>query len=299
MPSKITSDLSFGLQFDLVNTNYINVKLLDFVSCLSFKRIHFREIYNVENYGKEPWISSCGRIKNDPKLGFNPWIGKISWRREWIPTPVFLPGESHGQRNLVGYSTWDHKESDRPEKLTLTLSVQFSCSAMFNCLWPHGLQHSRLPCPSPTPGTYSNSCLSSQWCHPTNSSSVVPFSSCLQSFPPSGSLPMSHFFTSGDQNIGASTSASVLTMNFRMDWFDLLAVLGTLKSLLQLHSSKASVLQQSAFFMVQLSHPYRTKGKTIIFTRWTFVSKVMSLLFNMLPRLVIDFLQGASFFFFF
>ena len=109
MPSKITSDLSFGLQFDLVNTNYINVKLLDFVSCLRFKRIHFREIYNVENYGKEPWISSCGRIKNDPKLGFNPWIGKISGRREWIPTPVFLPGESHGQRNLVGCSPLGYK----------------------------------------------------------------------------------------------------------------------------------------------------------------------------------------------
>ena len=101
---------------------------------------------------------------------------------------------------------------------------------------------------------------------------------------------MSHFFTSGDQNIGASTSASVLTMNFRMDWFDLLAVLGTLKSLLQLHSSKASVLQQSAFFRVQFSHLYMTTGKTITLTRWTLVNKVLSLLLTILSRLVITFL---------
>ena len=105
---------------------------------------------------------------------------------------------------------------------------------------------------------------------------------------------MSHFFTSGDQNIGASTSASVLTMNFRMDWFDLLAVLGTLKSLLQLHSSKASVLQQSAFSIVQLLHPYMTTGKTIALTRWTFIGKVMSLFFNMLSRLSIAFLPSSK-----
>ena len=100
----------------------------------------------------------------------------------------------------------------------------------------------------------------SQWCHPTISSSVVPFSSHLQSFPASGSFQMSQFFTSGGQSFGVSPSASVL-VSFRMDWLDLLAVQGALKSLLQHHSSKASILQCSAFFIVQLSHPYITTGK--------------------------------------
>ena len=93
-----------------------------------------------------------------------------------------------------------------------SISVQFSCSLMSDCLWPHGLQHTRLPCPSPTPGACSNSCPLSQWCHPTILSSVIPFSSCLQSFPAPGSFPMSHFFTSGGQTIGVSASASILPM---------------------------------------------------------------------------------------
>ena len=108
---------------------------------------------------------------------------------------------------------------------------------------------------------------------------------------------MSQFFTTGGQSIGVSASASVLPMNiqdFRMDWLDLLAVQGTLKSLLQHHSSKASILQRSAIFIVQLSHPYMTTGKTIALTRWTFAGKVMSLLFNMLSRLVITFLPRSK-----
>ena len=124
----------------------------------------------------------------------------------------------------------------------------------------------------------------------------VPFSSCLQSFPASGSILMSQFFTSGGQSIG-SFSFSISTSNeysglisFRMDWFDLLAVQGTLESLLQHHSSKASILWRSAFFMVHLSHPYMTTGTTIAWTRWTFVGKMMSLLYNMLSRFVIAFL---------
>ena len=117
---------------------------------------------------------------------------------------------------------------------------------------------------------------------------VVRFSH-LQSFPASGSFLMSQFLSSDGQSIGASASASVLPMNtqlisFRMNWLGLLAVQVTLKSLLQHHSSKASILQCSAFFMVQLSHPYMTTGKTISLTRWTFVSKVMSLLFKMLSH---------------
>ena len=115
----------------------------------------------------------------------------------------------------------------------------------------------------------------------------------------SGSFQMSQFFALGGQSIGVSASASVLPMNtglisFRMDWLDLLAVQGTLKSLLQHHSSKASVLRCSAFFTVQLSHPYMTTGKTIALTRWTFVGKVMSLLFNVLSRLVIAFLPRSK-----
>ena len=100
----------------------------------------------------------------------------------------------------------------------ISQSVQFSSSVMSDSLRPHG--HARLPCPSPTPGVYSNSCPSRQWCHPTISSSVVPFSSCLQSFPASGSFQISQFFTSGGQSIGASASASVLPMNIH-DWFPL------------------------------------------------------------------------------
>ena len=96
----------------------------------------------------------------------------------------------------------------------------FSHSVVSDSLWPHRLQHSRLPCPSPTPGAYSNSCPLSWWCHPTISSSVIPFSSCLQPFSASGSFQMSQFFTSGGQSIGVSASASVLSMNIQ-DWFPL------------------------------------------------------------------------------
>ena len=174
-------------------------------------------------------------------------------------------------------------------------SVQFSHSIMSDSLTPHGLQHARLPCPSPTPRAYSNSC------HPTISPSVFPFISPLQSLPASGFLPMSQFFASGGQSIGASASASLLPMNIQ-DWFPLgctslisLRFKRTLTSLFQHHSSKASLLRPSAFFMVQLSHPYMTTRKTIALTRWTFVSKIMSLLFNMLYWFVIAFLPRSKY----
>ena len=99
-------------------------------------------------------------------------------------------------------------------------SVQFSHSVVSDSLWPHGLQHARPPCPSPSPGVYSNSCPLSQWCHPTISSSVIPFSSSILSFPASGSFPTTQFFASGSQSIGASASASILPMNIQ-DWFPL------------------------------------------------------------------------------
>ena len=129
-------------------------------------------------------------------------------------------------------------------------------SGMPDSLWPHGLQDARLPCPSPSPWVCSNSCPLSEWCHPTISSSVVPFSSCLQSFPESGSFPKSRFFSSGGQSIGASAIFGEYSglISFRIDWFDLLVVQGILKSLLQHHRSKASILQCSAFFIVQVSH---------------------------------------------
>ena len=152
---------------------------------------------------------------------------------------------------------------------------------MSDSLRPHGLQHTRLPCPSPTPRADSNSCPLSQWCHPTISSSVIPFSSCPQSFPASGSSQRSQLFASGGQSFSFHISPSNEhpgLISFRIDWLDLLAVQGTLKSLLQHHSSKASILQCSTFFIVQLSHLYMTTGKTTALTIWTFVGKVMSLL---------------------
>ena len=129
-------------------------------------------------------------------------------------------------------------------------SVQFSHSVVSNPLRLHELQHARPPCPSPTPGAYS--CPSSQWCHPTISSSVMLFSSCRQSFPASGSFQMSQLFASGF-SISPSNEYSGL-ISFRTDWLNLLAVQGTLKSLLQLHSSKASTLQCSAFFMAFVTY---------------------------------------------
>ena len=147
---------------------------------------------------------------------------------------------------------------------------------MSDSLPPHGLQHTRLLCPSPTPWAYSNSSPQSQWCHPTISSSVVPFSFHLQSFPASRFFQMSQFFTSKYWSFNFSISPSNAywwLISFRMDWLDLLAVQGTLKSLLLHHSSKASFLRCSAFFIVQLSHPYMTTGKTLALTRWTFVAK--------------------------
>ena len=165
-------------------------------------------------------------------------------------------------------------------------SLEFSHSIVFGSLRPHKLQQARLPCPSLTPGDYSNSCLLYQWCHPTISSSVIPFSR-LQTFPASGSFQLLVLrirwpkYWSFSFSISPSNEYSGL-ISFRMDWLNLLAVQGTLKSLLQHHSSKASILQHSAFFIVQLSHPYMTTRKTIALTRWTFVDKVMSLLFNML-----------------
>ena len=171
---------------------------------------------------------------------------------------------------------------------------------MSDSLRPHELQHARPPCPSPTPRVHPNPHPLSWGCHPIISSTVVPFSSCPQSFPASGSFQVSQLFASGGQSIGVSFSFSISPSNehpglisFRMDWLDLLAVQGTLKNLLQHRSSKASI-RCSAFFIVQLSHPHMTTGKTIALIRRTSVGKVMPLLFNTLSRLVITFLPRSK-----
>ena len=132
-------------------------------------------------------------------------------------------------------------------------SVQFSRSVMYDSLWPHEVQHSRLSCPSPTPGACSNSCPSSWWCHPTNSSFVIPFSFCLQSFLASGSFPMCQFFPSGGQSIGVSTPASILPMN-NQDWFPLgLAGCISLQSKGLSRVFSNTTLQNHQFFGTQLS----------------------------------------------
>ena len=178
--------------------------------------------------------------------------------------------------------------------------VHFSCSVVSNSLRPHESQHTRPPCPSPTPGVYTNS---------TSIKSVMPSSHLILSHPLLLLPPI-------PPSIRVFTTESTLCMrwpkywsfifstspsnehpgliSFRMDWWDLLAVQGTLKSLFQHHSSKASILQCSAFFTVQLSHPHMTTGRTILLTRWTFVGKVMSLLFNMLSTLVMTFLPRSK-----
>ena len=140
---------------------------------------------------------------------------------------------------------------------------------MSDSLQTHGLQHARVPCPSPTRGACSNSCPLSLWCNPVIPFSVIPFSSCLQSFPSimvfsNESVLCIRWpkYRSFSFSFSLSNEYSSL-ISFRMDWLDLLAVQGTLKSLLQHHSSKASILWHSVFFMAQLSHPYMTTGKTI------------------------------------
>ena len=168
---------------------------------------------------------------------------------------------------------------------------------MSDSLQPHGLQHTRLPCPPPSPRVCWSSRPLTQWCHPTIS--VVTFPSCLQSFPAirifSSELAL-HVRWPKYWSFSFSISPSneyLGLIYFRIDWFDLLAVQGTLKSLLQHHNSEPWILWYSALFIVQLSHPYMTPGKTTL-TRQTVLGKVMFLLFNMLSSLSEPFFQGAN-----
>ena len=176
-------------------------------------------------------------------------------------------------------------------------SVQFSCSVVSDSLRPHGLQHSRLPCPSPTPGVLLKL---------MSVVLVMPSNHLILSHPLLLPLPSIRDFSSESVlcirwpkywsfsfSISSSSEYSGL-ITLRIDWLDLVAVQGTLKSLFQHHSSKVSVLRHSAFFIVQLLHPYMTTGKTMAYTIQTFVSKIMSLAFNMLFRFAITFLPRSK-----
>ena len=180
-------------------------------------------------------------------------------------------------------------------EIWLTMLLLFSHSVMSNSLQPYGLQHTRLPCPSLSPRVCSNSC---HWVsdaiessHPLSPPFLLPsiFPS-IRMFSKESDLCIRWSFSF---IISPSNEYSEL-ISFRIDWLDLLAVQGTLKSLLQHHSSKASILQHSAFFMVQLSHPYMTTGKSIALNIWISVGTVMSLLLNMLSRFVITFLSSSK-----
>ena len=175
-------------------------------------------------------------------------------------------------------------------------SCWFSCSVMSDSLSPHWLQHASLPCPSPFLKACSNSCPLSWWCHPIISFPIIPFSSCLQSFPTPGSFLLSRPFTSGSQSIGASASASVFPMNIQ-DWFPLgwTGLILKSKGLSRVFSN--TTVQKHWFLSTQLSlwsYSHIHTRKTLPLTRWTFVGKVMSLLFNMLSKLVIAFLPRSK-----
>ena len=174
------------------------------------------------------------------------------------------------------------------------LYLLFSHEILSNSLWPHGLQHTRFPCPSLSPWVCSNPRTLSQWCLPIISSSVVAFSSCPQSFPTSRSFPTSWLFISGGQSIRTSVLPINIQNSFNLGLTGLISLQSKGLSRVFSSSSKASILQRLALF--QLSHPYMTTGKTMALTMalLTFVSKVMSLFFNILSRFVIALLPRGN-----
>ena len=220
------------------------------------------------------------------------WVWSLdredSLEKEMVTHSSVLAWRTQGQRSLAGYSHGHQKSWTQLSNWTTTkgLWLQSSCSGMSNSLRPCGLQLARPPCSSPAPRFYSNSHPWSRWCHPTTSSCrpLLLLPSIFPSIRVFSNESVLHIRWPKYWNFSFSISPSNEhpgLICFRMDWLDLLAVQGTLKSLLQHHSSKASILWGLAFFIVQLSHPYITTGKTLALTRQTFVGKVMSLLFNM------------------
>ena len=206
------------------------------------------------------------------RCGFDFWVEKIPWRRKWQSTPEFLPRKSHGQRSLAGYSPWGHKESDTTDATWHTSTHQdsiqsLSCVQLFVTPWTAARQASL---------SFTNSqsllkILSIKSVMPSNHLILC----CPLLLPPSIFPSIRVFYNESvlhiklpkywNFSISLSNEYSRL-ISFRIDWLDLLAVQGTLKSLLQHHSSKVSILHHSAFFIVQLSHPYMTTGKTVALT---------------------------------
>ena len=228
--------------------------------------------------GKDP-TCQCRRRK---RRGFDPWVGKILWKRSWQlslvwqPSLVFLPGESHGQRSLSGYSLQGHSEVDTTEVMFISVQSRPTLCDPMNRSTPGLPVHYQLPeftqihvhrVSDAIPPSHPRSSPSPPAPNPSQHQSLFHESSLRMRWPKYWSFSFS---------IIPSKEIPGL-ISFRMDWSDLLAVRGTFKSLLQHHSSKASILRHSAFFTIQLSHPYMTTGKTIALTRWTLVSKVMSL----------------------
>ena len=221
---------------------------------------------------------------------------------EWLPCPspgdLSNPGINLSLSYLPHYTQILYHLSHQGS-LYIERVSEYSHSVVSDSFWPKELQLTKLPCPTPTPGAYLNSCPLSQWCH--QPSHPLSFPSLSPAIFPSIRIFSSESvlrirwpkYWSFSFSISPSNEYSGL-ISSRIDWFDLLAVQGTLNSLLQYHSSKASIFWHSAFFIVWLSRPYMTTGKTIALTRWTFVGKVLSLLFNMLSRLAIAYLPRSK-----
>ena len=236
---------------------------------------------------------------------FYPWVGKTPWKRTWKPTPAILPGESHGQRSLVGYSPYGCTGLNMT-KVTLHAHIHivfFNSVQSLSYVWlfvnPRTIAHqaslsinnsrSLLKLMSIKSVIPSNHLI---LCHPLLLLPSIFPSITVFSNEPGLCIRWSKYW-SFSFSINTSSEYSGL-ISLRMDWYDLLAIQGILKSPLQHHSSKASILLCSAFFIIQLTHPFMTTGKTIPLIRWTFVGKIMSLLFNMLSRLVITYLPRSK-----
>ena len=243
------------------------------------------QCWDLREVGEMPWwvhtwiqfsslgVRKCPYILN--QLSDPEFFRKCTEMKRKLGDTVLCNAKAYYLNTLLRYKTeevyikWILHKTD----IFLFSSVHFNQSVMSYSLRTHESLHTRPPCPSPAPGVHLDSCPSSQWCQPAVSSSVVPFSFFPQYLPASESFPMSLLFAWGGQSTGVSAFSIIPSkeipglISFRRDWLDLLAVQGTLSSLLQHHILKTSILQHSAFFTVQLSHPYMTIGKTIPLTR--------------------------------
>ena len=286
----------WSTSWESVTVTYINISINVLTVTWSLERwLMTKVILMYMKWSEMKAAQSCATLCNpmDCSLSGSSVHGILLARiLEWVAI-CFSRGSSQATSPTLQV---DSLLSEPPGK---TSSVQFSRSVMSDSLRHHELQHARPPCPSPTPAVHPNPCPLSQWCHPTISSSVIRFSSYLQSFSASGSFQMSRLFASGGQSIGVSASTSVLPMNtqdWSLGWTGWISLKS--KGLSRVFSN--TTVQKYQFFdaqlslIVQLSHPYMTTGKTIALTRWTFVDKVMSLLLNMLSRLVITFLPRSK-----